>query len=243
MRLGVIGTGTIATAAIRGIARDGHQITVSERSAANAAALARDFANVAVAGNQTVLDESDVIMVALMAETAPDILRPLRFRPDQQVITLMAGAALEEVGAMVAPAQVRAMMLPFPAVARGGSPIMVLGEPALVQELFGARNQIFVLPDKAEMDAYLCAQALLSPVARMVADTADWLGRRVGDAAQGEAFLRALVASGLADTASTDLIEALNTPGGYNQRLRLHMEVSGMGQDLTQGLDKLESGV
>ena len=33
MRIGVIGTGTIASAVVRGIAGDGHAITVSERSA------------------------------------------------------------------------------------------------------------------------------------------------------------------------------------------------------------------
>ena len=92
MRLGVIGTGTIATAAMRGIAGDRHQIAVSRRSAANAQALARDFANVAVADNQTVLDESDVIFVALLAGDAPQILRALRFRPDQRVITLMTAS-------------------------------------------------------------------------------------------------------------------------------------------------------
>ena len=242
MRLGVIGTGTIATAAMRGIAGDGHQITVSRRSAANAQALARDFANVAVADNQTVLDESDVIFVALLAGDAPQILRALRFRPDQRVITLMTGITPDEVAALVAPARVEAQMLPFPAVANGGSPILVLGAPDLVRTLFGARNQVFALPDAAEMDAYLCAQALLSPVARMVADAAGWLGGRVTDGAQAEAFLRVLIASSLADMESNALIQALNTPGGYNQRLRLHMEASGISQALTEGLDALERG-
>lgn len=242
MRLGVIGTGTIATAAMRGIAGDGHQITVSRRSAANAQALARDFANVAVADNQTVLDESDVIFVALLAGDAPQILRALRFRPDQRVITLMTGITPDEVAALVAPARVEAQMLPFPAVANGGSPILVLGAPDLVRTLFGARNQVFALPDAAEMDAYLCAQALLSPVARMVADAAGWLGGRVTDGAQAEAFLRVLIASSLADLESNALIQALNTPGGYNQRLRLHMEASGISQALTEGLDALERG-
>lgn len=242
MRLGVIGTGTIATAAMRGIAGDGHQITVSRRSAANAQALARDFANVAVADNQTVLDESDVIFVALLAGDAPQILRALRFRSDQRVITLMTGITPDEVAALVAPARVEAQMLPFPAVANGGSPILVLGAPDLVRTLFGARNQVFALPDAAEMDAYLCAQALLSPVARMVADAAGWLGGRVTDGAQAEAFLRVLIASSLADLESNALIQALNTPGGYNQRLRLHMEASGISQALTEGLDALERG-
>lgn len=242
MRLGVIGTGTIATAAMRGIAGDRHQITVSRRSAANAQALARDFANVAVADNQTVLDESDVIFVALLAGDAPQILRALRFRPDQRVITLMTGITPDEVAALVAPARVEAQMLPFPAVANGGSPILVLGAPDLVRTLFGARNQVFALPDAAEMDAYLCAQALLSPVARMVADAAGWLGGRVTDGAQAEAFLRVLIASSLADLESNALIQALNTPGGYNQRLRLHIETSGISQALTEGLDALERG-
>ncbi len=242
MRLGVIGTGTIATAAMRGIAGDRHQITVSRRSAANAQALARDFANVAVADNQTVLDESDVIFVALLAGDAPQILRALRFRPDQRVITLMTGITPDEVAALVGPARVDAQMLPFPAVANGGSPILVLGAPDLVRTLFGARNQVFALPDAAEMDAYLCAQALLSPVARMVADAAGWLGGRVTDGAQAEAFLRVLIASSLADLESNALIQALNTPGGYNQRLRLHMEASGISQALTEGLDALERG-
>ena len=65
------------------------------------------------------------------------------------------------------------------------------------------------------------------------------MGERVTDKAQGEAFLRALVSSNLAATGSDELIDALNTPGGYNQRLRLHMEAAGMRDSLKDGLNKL----
>lgn len=41
MKIGVVGTGTIATALVRCIAGDGHQITVSKRSAALARGLDR----------------------------------------------------------------------------------------------------------------------------------------------------------------------------------------------------------
>ncbi|AAV93491.1 NAD(P)-binding domain-containing protein [Ruegeria pomeroyi] len=242
MRIGVIGTGTIATAVVHGIAGDGHAITVSERSAANAQALAAAYPNVRVASNQVVVEECDILTLGLMAEQAPEILGPLPFRADQQVITLMAGATLEQVAQMVAPARAAAIMMPFPSIAQGGSPIMMQGDADLVAALFGARNRIFAVRDAAEMAAYLCAQAVLSPVARMVDDAAGWLATRVSDPVQGEAFLRALVASSLADTDSASLIEALNTPGGYNQRLRLHMEGAGMGDSLRAGLDALETG-
>ena len=242
MRIGIIGTGTIASAVVRGIAQDGHQITVSERSAANAQALAARFDSVTIASNQGVIDQSDIVILGLVAEAAAEILPALTFRPDQQVISLMAGASLERAAALVAPAQARAIMLPFPGIAQGGSPILMLGDEALVGAIFGAKNQIFALKDAAELNAYLCAQAVLSPVARMVSDAAGWLGSRVSDAEKGEAFLRVLVASSLEGTPADALITALNTEGGYNQRLRLHMENAGTGAALTAGLDKLERG-
>lgn len=239
MRIGIIGTGTIASAVVRGIAADGHDITVSERSAENAAALAGTFANVRVADNPTVIARSDVIVLGLIAEVAPDILRALRFRPDQQVISLMAGIALSDLAPLVAPARALAVMLPFPGIAEGGSPILAQGETALLETLFGARNRIFALRDADELSAYLCAQAVLSPVAQMVETAGDWLGSRTGDPAQGEAFLRMLIASSLHNTPAAALIEALNTEGGYNQRLRQHMERAGTEDALRAGLDRL----
>lgn len=242
MRIGVLGTGVIASAVVRGIADDGHQITVSRRSAARSKALARDHAAVSVADNQGVVDQSDVIFLGLMAEQAGDILGALSFRPEQRVISFMAGASLEEVEQLVVPARAVAIMMPFPGIATGGSPILMQGDPTLIREIFGARNTVFALGDSAEMQAYLCAQAVLSPVAAMVGAAADWLGARVEDRGEGEAFLRALVASSLAGAECGDLIETLNTPGGYNQRLRHHMEDSGMGAALFKGMDRLESG-
>ncbi|WP_460272182.1 NAD(P)-binding domain-containing protein [Celeribacter sp. ULVN23_4] len=246
MRIGVIGCGTIASAAVHGIAGDGHEITVSKRSARYTDVLAKAYDNVRVTDNQTVVDRSDVLFLGLMAEVARDVLGTLSFREGQRVITFIAGLSLEEVDALVRPAQAVAIMMPFPGIAQGGTPIMQGGTPImmygdieLVTEIFGARNSVFPVQNAAEMAAYLSAQAVLSPVARMVADAADWLGEHVADKAQGERFLRALVASSLSASECAPLIEALNTPGGYNQRLRLHMEKHGMGEALKDGLSDM----
>lgn len=239
MRIGVIGCGTIARAAVEGIVGDGHEITVSERSAQHAAYLADTYENVQVADNQGVVEASDILFLGLMADVAPDVLGSLAFRDGQVVITFMAGASLEEADALVRPARATAIMMPFPGIAQGGTPIMMQGDTGIVSEIFGARNTIFPVKDADEMAAYLCAQAVLSPVARMVGDAADWLGERVEDKAQGEAFLRLLIASNLSAQACAPLIEALNTPGGYNQRLRLHLENEGLSEAIQTGLSKL----
>lgn len=239
MRIGVIGCGTIASATVHGIAGDGHKITVSERSAAHSRELAKTYSNVTIASNQGVIDASDVIFIGLMAEVAPEVLGALEFRQDQRIITFMAGATLEQADEFVKPARAVAIMMPFPGISRGGTPIMMQGDAELVGEIFGGRNSIFALNDAGEMAAYLCAQAILSPVARMVSEASSWLGERVADEKQGEAFLRTLVASNLSELECAPLIKALNAPGGYNQRLRLHMEETGMCEEVRRGLDKL----
>ena len=240
MRIGVLGTGTIAAAVVRGIAGDGHEITVSERSATQARALSRDYDSVAVADNQTVLDQSDVVFLGLMAEVAHELLPGLTFRADQRVISFMAGASLEQVAALVAPARAEAVVMPFPGIARGGSPVLVRGEVALATQLFGASNTIFAASSDAELAAFLSAQAVLSPVARLVETAGTWLGQRVSDPVEAERFLRVLVSSSLDGTSSQELIALLNTPGGYNQRLRQHMETEGMVSALIAGMDRLE---
>ena len=239
MRIGVIGCGTIARAAVESIVDDGHEITVSERSAHHASYLADTYENVRIADNQGVIDASDVLFLGLMAEAAREVLDPLTFREGQVALTFMAGASLEEADAMVRPARATAIMMPFPGIAQGGTPIMMYGDQSIVTDIFGKRNTIFPVRDGDEMATYLRAQAVLSPVARLIGDAADWLGARVSDKAQGEAFLRELVASNVSATACGPLIEALNTPGGYNQKLRLHMEDQGMTSALKIGLSKM----
>lgn len=241
LRLGFIGCGTIAAAVVRGLSGQGHDIRVSKRSEQNSAELAEALDDVVVEKNQDVIDGSDILFLGLISDVAAMVLPGLSFRADQKVISFMAGSDLAEVAELVSPAKAEAIVLPFPGIAVGGSPLLALGNTALVSDLFEPRDKVFALADQCELNAYLAAQAVLSPVARLVSDAAAWLAETGSDLTQGEAFLRSLVVNCLANSDANALIDALNTPGGYNQRLRLHMEASGMGRNLRQGLDAFRS--
>lgn len=239
MRIGIIGTGTIATAVVEGLAGDGHRITVSERSRTRSQDLADRFDEVSVADNQTVLDASDVVFLGLMANDAPDILAPLRFHDRQRVVSLMADATLADVAPLVAPAEAAAVMIPFPAISRGGSPILALGDTALIEGLFGVRNTVVPLASEDELAAYMAAQSVLSATALMVSRTAQWLAPRVAEPTEAEVFLRRLVASALDGQHSDTLLAQLDTPGGYNQRMRVAMEEANVPEALHATFDAL----
>ena len=238
MKAGIIGIGSIGSAVATGLARAGHPVVISRRGAARSAALAAVFADITVAENQSVLDQTGVVFIALNDDAAA-ALKPLEFRPDHVVISLMAGMELATLGRLIAPANARTIMIPFPAIADGGSPVLVMGDAAPVEQIFGQTDSVIPVADRSELNAFLAAQAILSPVAVMVSGAAKWAGSHGGDTDKAERFLRRLIASSLSGMPSDDLITALNTPDGYNQRLRQYFEQQGLSANIDTGLSKL----
>ena len=132
MKAGLIGTGTIGRAVATGMARNGHSITVSRRNAENAAWLENEIPQVTAAENQDVVDNSEIVLIALTADVAVDALKALNFGDDQIVISLMSAFDLAQMAELVRPATPKAIMIPFPQIAAGGSPVLVLGDSAPV---------------------------------------------------------------------------------------------------------------
>lgn len=247
MRVGVIGTGTIASAVVTGIAEDGHSITLSERNAERSSQLSEAFENIQVASNQAVIDASDIVFIGTSSIVAQDVLAGLNFRAGQQVISLMAGPSLQDVAIWVAPAHADALMIPFPFIAQGRSPVLVFPQSELVEQLFGKRNTVIALNEYSAMKDYLAAQALLSPITMMLSEASDWLGDRIGSTFLAEQFLRLLIGGSLLSKPLEEpdilkkLIADLNTPGGFNAQLRDFLGSHGTYDALKEGLDLLEA--
>jgi pyrroline-5-carboxylate reductase len=247
MKIGFIGTGTISSKVIEGIAGNGHDILVSERGRETSAQLAAAFPNVTVAGNQAVIDGSDVVLLGLMVDVAREVLPGLRFRAGQEVISVMTGMDLAELARQVAPASSLGVAFPFPSIAQGGAPVMACPGGPRVAGVFGAQNHTFSISDEGEMAVWTAAQAVLSPSLKLVQLALEWLGERASDKVQAEGFLRLVVGSALmAEPLDRPgvleaALKALDTPGGYNATLREHMLAGGMGDTLRAGLDALEA--
>jgi pyrroline-5-carboxylate reductase len=246
MRIGFLGTGTITSAVVTGIAADAHTITISRRNPNRSTDLAARFGNVSVAENQQVVSQSDFILVGLMAQTAREILPTLTFRPDQIVASFMADMPLAECAALITPAKAEAIVIPFPAIAHGGSPVLIWPPSRVLAQVFGVSNHVVPLTNEAALTTYMAAQALLSPVAKLLAETADWMATRTSDQAGAERFLRILIGGALTaanynqPSALRALLNDLNTEGGLNAELREFFAAKGVFDELIQGLDQLE---
>ncbi|MEM7115946.1 MAG: NAD(P)-binding domain-containing protein [Chloroflexota bacterium] len=247
MKIGFIGTGMIATAMVEGIVHDGHDIFVTERSRANSTRLANTYANVTVADSQAVIDKSEVVILALVDKAARVVLPDLVFRPEQQVFSVIVGIDFAEMTQLVQPATMAGIFIPYPHIAKGGSPLLAYPASDTLEAIFGNKNTIIPMAEESMLNSYLAAQGVLCPTVKLLLETSRWLTQRIGDAESAETFVRVLVGSYLlgVDEGETavlqSLVDALGTEGGLNAELRDHFTDQGVYNILHSGLDQLET--
>lgn len=247
MTIGVIGTGAIAAAIVEGLSTDDKSapdILLSPRNAEIAASLAARFANVSVAAsNQAVLDGSGMVLIAVRPQVAADVLKDLAFSADHHVVSLMAIIGLDEVKAMVSPAERVTRVIPLPSTAQRMGPTPVFPPDKEVAALFNRLGVAIEVETAAEFDALSAATASMASVFTFAETIAHWL------AGQGIAYpdARRFVATmmrGLTNTAMlnteasfAELADEHTTAGGINEQVVMHLKQNGAFDQLSDGLD------
>ena len=229
MKLGFIGTGALTSAIVTGlksVADNDVPVVLSPRNEAIAADLAARFADVRIAAdNQAVLDACDTIMLAVRPQIAPDVLRGLRFRPDHRVISLIATLSLEEIAALVSPAERVTKALPMPMVAQRQGPTIIYPPDPDVVTFFARFGKAFAVKDVAEFDALSVATATFATYFKYLDTLHGWLqGHGVADPAARDyvgALFKALAqAPEAAPNADfMHLAQEYATRGGINEQV------------------------
>lgn len=244
-RIGFLGTGAIAATMVETIAGGGHEIRISERSAATARRLAAAHPSVSIAANEAVVADSDIVMVCLLAGTARDVLPHLPFRKDQAVISVMADVTLDELRSLAAPAGDCSIAIPLLSMPLGGTPLPVFPESPAQRAVFGDKVSYHPCADEAALNAHFAATGMLLPMLDLMSIVSDWLGGFTGDAAQAELYVAGLLQSQCASIAPekgrslADYQAGLSTPGGLNFTLSQRLKQAGAPAALRRGLDGL----
>ncbi len=194
MRIGFLGTGHIAAPMARALTRDGHTVTVSERNAETAAALAASH-GIAIAPNQGVLDAADVVFLTLRPGVWEDVVKDLTFRPDHRIVSAMAGPTVAQISTATAPATDISLTIPLGHIEHGGCPLPVFPATSPMAALFGDKNPVIPLEREADLTAYFSASTILTAALSSLIATSEWLAAETGAEGDAEAYTQALTAS------------------------------------------------
>lgn len=242
MRLGFIGTGNITAAMVEGL---GGGVVLSPRGAEMAADLARRFPDVTVAEtNQAVVDQCDMVVLAIRPQVAEVVVRALQFRAGQKVLSLVAATPVEVIRGwtQLDLPVIRAIPLPFVADRRCVTPI--IPPDAEVAALFNRLGQAVECQSQAEFDLLAAGSALMGSYFGLLEQTQLWLVERGLPEAAAKDYMAGLfanlgrVAEGSGKTFGA-LREEYSTRGGLNEQVfRVFGEEGGV-QALRVALDQV----
>lgn len=226
-RFGIIGVGQIATDLVRGMRTEPafpEPILLSPRGQETAQRLVDSYPGVSIARhNQEVVDGSDVVFLSVRPDAATSVLRELRFRPGQLLISLVAISPVAVLRELASPARV-VRAVPLPTVSQRDSPTLVHpGDPEAV-DLFERLGRAVPLDDEVAYDAATAVTAFIKPTYLILGEMARWMeGKGVpADVAAGYAIdhfhgLIGVVRESGADQLAS-LAEGAATPGGLTHQ-------------------------
>ncbi|MBU1174695.1 MAG: NAD(P)-binding domain-containing protein [Alphaproteobacteria bacterium] len=229
MKIGFIGTGTIAEAIVTGLDRAGYaydEIVVSERSAAISRRLSETCARVLVSpDNQEIVDRSDMLFLTVRPQVAEQILSGFRYRPAQLVVSAVATLRHDTLSTWTGPdvTVVRAMPLPFVATCEGPTPIFPAN--ATVEDLFAFLGRPVVCRSFAEFETISVVSMTMGLYFGIEETLAAWLAERGIEPGNARAMIDAiylnLARTGMAEKGRSlsDLRAAHSTRGGLNEQV------------------------
>lgn len=229
MKLGFIGTGAISDAVIRGLLTSDYrvdEIIVSRRSERISAKLAVDFEQVRVEDdNQAIIDQSDMIFLAVLPQIAGDVLSALRVPDDKQIVSLIATIPISDLKVWLGTNAQCDRAIPLPPVEHHACVTAVYPGSPDVMTLFEKLGGAVAAETIDAFDGYAAGSALMATYFTVLESAAQWMVKQGSDYADARRYLAALF-SGLAgntdkspDQSFADLYEGHITAGGLNEQV------------------------
>ena len=227
MQIGFIGVGKIASAIIKGICNSDlkvQQITLSPRNEIRSKQLSSKYNNVYVAeNNQAVIDQSEMIFVALRPGDFDNILSQLSFKENQTIISLNPFSELENVKRLVSPATSVTRAIPLPPVVNHQCPIPIYPDNNIAKILLNHIGQVSVVNNETDLHTLWTVTGMISPFYDLMDQLSEWaidkgVNERIAKTYVAD-FLNSLSAAAIADKEKNykEMAQHAATPGGMNE--------------------------
>ncbi|MGO1118135.1 pyrroline-5-carboxylate reductase family protein [Rhodovibrionaceae bacterium A322] len=153
--LGFIGAGHLADYCVRGLRRGGWQgdILLTRRNAEVSAKLASECGCEIVDDNQSLADRSDILTLATRPPQALAALADLSLRPDQTLLSVVAGLPMADLMAKAGPVGAIVRALPVTSAEFSASATLMYPPNPAVEALFNHCGQAIAVNTEEEFDA------------------------------------------------------------------------------------------
>jgi pyrroline-5-carboxylate reductase len=249
MKLGFVGSGAITEAVVSGLMKsrpDISAVIVSPRSPHVASRLAEKFPRVRVGvDNQDVVDSADIVFLAVRPQIAEEVVKQLRFREQQQVVSFIAAIQIDALASWIGvPVTItRTIPLPFVAELRGATAIYPPN--AQIADLFSSLGTAVQAEDLKQYNLFGAASALMATYFGLLETSARWLEAEGMSYDQASTYLKGLFGglshvTGASKEQSFEVMASeFSTKGGLNEQVFTEFTGNGGTKALTLALDSV----
>jgi len=249
MRLGFLGSGTIALAVIEGIEKSTLPV---EKLVASTVDMARSKSMAAhlpalelTEDSQYVVDNADIIFVALPGQVCEKVLTGLRFRPEQKLVSFVPTESCAALAAMTGHKVpvCRAVPLPFAAEHKTITPIFPADKE--VHAIFAHIGGALDLDSEEDFRMFMMAASFMGVYYAFLNCFDEWLSSKTAKKDEAALYLAKLFSALSAEAVKQEKVDfpklerEYSTKGGTNEMISRLMQEKGGLDALKKSLDEV----
>jgi len=228
MRLGFIGTGKIASSVIIGICNSNikyKQIIISPRNKKISLSLKKKFKKIIISKtNQEIVDKSDWVFLSVTPSVGEKIIKDLKFRTNQKVISFISTITLSQLKKMIKKKIDIVRAIPLPPISLREGPVPICPPNKKVKAFFDKLGSTVEIENEKLSINFWSTSGMMASYYNMLDTMSVWLNKRGVKKLDAQKYVTSLFLALSKDAVINSnkdlklLVKDSQTPKGLNEQ-------------------------
>ena len=228
MKLGFIGTGKIASSVITGICKSSikyNKIYISSRNRIIAKKLKKTFKKIYIEkDNQKIIDRCDWVFLAVTPKVGENIIKKLKFRSSQKVISFISTITIPELKKMIKVKADIVKAIPLPPISLKKGPVPICPPNKKVKRFFDKIGSTIEIKNEKLSINFWTTSGMMASYYDMLREMSDWLVKKGIKRLDAQKYITSLFLALSEDAVVNSkkdlkfLVKESQTPKGLNEQ-------------------------
>ena len=249
MKLGFIGTGKIASSVITGICNSKikyKKIFISARNKKIAISLKKRFNKILIAKtNQEIVDKSDWVFLSVTPDVGKKIIKDLKFRSNQKVISFISTITLSQLKKMIKKKVDIIRAIPLPPISLKKGPVPICPPNKKVRNFFDKIGSTVEIKNEKLSINFWSTSGMMASYYEVLKVMSDWLVKKGIKRMDAQKYITSLFLALSEDAAINSkkdlkyLVKESQTPKGLNEQGLKGMTKKSVYKSIIKTLDNI----
>jgi len=249
MNLGFIGTGTIALSVITGIFKSKisfKKIYISKRNKKKSQKLKKKFNKVFISeNNQEIIDKCDWIFLSVTPTVANKIIKELKFRSNQTVISFISTMNLSQLKKAIKVKAKIVRAIPLPPISLKKGPVPICPPNKRVKSFFDKIGTTVEIKKEKSSINFWSTSGMMAPFYQLLSVMSDWLVKKGVKRNNAQKYITSLFLALSEDAVVNSkkdlkyLVKESQTPKGLNEQGVKELTKAGFYKSLEKTLNSI----